>query len=474
MASNWAITIGISQYKRLQSLQYAQQDAKLIRDFLVQDAKFDQVYYFSDDSPAVVLDAGITIPTQPTVSHLRQFLEVRFAEPFLKPEDSLWFFFSGHGLQYANWDYLMPCDGDPEIVEETALQIDYIAECLKRSGATNIVLVLDACHTEEQKFGQGFGTDPQGVTTIFSSGFGETSYEIEALQHSSFTYALLEKLRTQNRNKSATLGHLYRYLCKRVPQLNRQYGKPAQVPRISVDPAIALETIPIPQSTTPHQKIPFVELAVGILVLITGGVGYSWYQQSVPSSVSSKPAAASLNHSKVSSSPRVDRSKANTVKPSPAPKVGNPNSNRQGAKPAAAGSPNQPDASKQNAAAAIYGKAPRPGKYQAKNAYFDTSGREIGSNQGRFCIRIINTPPASSAGYQQEIVSSLSFHNDQIYLDATLNVLQVNSTNTEFEDSEGIWQWAESKIGNSKLMAECLASRGSYIRQAKSRVTNEQ
>lgn len=80
MARQWAITVGVNQYQSLPALQYAKRDARLIRDFLARTAKFEQVYYFSDDSPDIVLD-GVTFSTQPTFANLQRFLEVRFSTP---------------------------------------------------------------------------------------------------------------------------------------------------------------------------------------------------------------------------------------------------------------------------------------------------------------------------------------------------------------------------------------------------------
>ncbi|MFN6539109.1 MAG: caspase family protein [Nostoc sp. EkiNYC01] len=59
--------------------------------------------------------------------------------------DNFWFFFSGHGIRYADRDYLMPCDDDPEDIENTVIAINFVTERLRRCGADNVVLILDAC-----------------------------------------------------------------------------------------------------------------------------------------------------------------------------------------------------------------------------------------------------------------------------------------------------------------------------------------
>lgn len=98
MGRNWAIAIGINIYENLSSLKYAKRDAEAIADWFGQDAKFDQVFLFTADSPAIE-QTNPPIPTSPTYGHLRRFLRAQFENierPLLKPEDNLWFFFAGH------------------------------------------------------------------------------------------------------------------------------------------------------------------------------------------------------------------------------------------------------------------------------------------------------------------------------------------------------------------------------------------
>ncbi|MGQ9870100.1 hypothetical protein [Leptodesmis sp.] len=98
----------------------------------------------------------------------------------------------------------MPADGHPDFADSTALSIDSITQYLQNSGTEKIVLVLDACHTETQQFGQGFGTDPSGVITLFSSDYGQISRKLDGLKHGSFTCTLLDGLQTLSKYQNAT------------------------------------------------------------------------------------------------------------------------------------------------------------------------------------------------------------------------------------------------------------------------------
>ena len=249
MAKNWAIAIGINQYDYLQPLNYAKRDALLIQEFLSNEAGFERIFFFSDDSPEL---AGKS--TRPTRTNLLRVLRQLFENPFMGVGDNFWFFFSGHGIRYADRDYLMPCDGDPEDIENTAISINFVTERLRRCGADNVVLILDACRNEGKKTGEGIGRQTaqearqQGVISIFSCIPQEYSYEIDALQQGAFTRALLEGLGIQG--KCATVERLDQYLKFRVPELVRQYKNTRQTPYVIAEPVNKSHLILVPRYAT--------------------------------------------------------------------------------------------------------------------------------------------------------------------------------------------------------------------------------
>jgi formylglycine-generating enzyme required for sulfatase activity/uncharacterized caspase-like protein len=251
MAKNWAICVGINQYDNLSPLNYAVRDAEAMRDYFT-EVGFDQVYLFTDNSPAIT-DAGKPFNSQPSYGSLRRFLRVRFDNAFLSSGDNFWFFFSGHGMRHGEKDYLLPCDGDPhpEGIEETAIPLSYVSERLRRCGADNVVLLLDACRNEGSSKGIGLGEEEQqGVITLASCSPSERSYEIEALQQGSFTYALLEALRIQGPGNCATVERLEQRLRYRIPEINQAHRKPKQNPYAVVEPAFKYHLILLQNQAT--------------------------------------------------------------------------------------------------------------------------------------------------------------------------------------------------------------------------------
>jgi formylglycine-generating enzyme required for sulfatase activity/uncharacterized caspase-like protein len=247
--TNIAITIGVQEYEFFPSLKYAANDAKKMRDFLLDEADFDEVFYFSDNSPKI---NGAS--TSPTRSRLEYLLENEVKKLSLKTGDNLWFFFAGHGSRENNIDYLIPIDGHSN-VERSGISVEYVIQQLQNSGADNIVLILDACRDKGDggRGGEGVGKQTEqearekGIITIFSCSPNECSWELKELEQGVFTYALLEGL--GSKGQKATAERLNEYLKYRVQELAQKKGK-QQTPRIIADPIEKSHLILMPKYAT--------------------------------------------------------------------------------------------------------------------------------------------------------------------------------------------------------------------------------
>jgi hypothetical protein len=179
-----------------------------------------------------------------------------FEKPFMEAGDNFWFFFSGHGRRHNGCDYLMASDSDPGDIERTAISISYVTEQLRRCGADNVILILDACRDQGSKSGEGIGNQAadvarqKGVITFFSCSPHELSYEIETLQQGIFTKAVLEGLGIQG--KCATVERLNHYLSARVPELIREHKgeKVRQTPYVIAEPITKSHLIICPHYAT--------------------------------------------------------------------------------------------------------------------------------------------------------------------------------------------------------------------------------
>ena len=84
---NIGITIGVQEYQFFPPLKYTANDAEKMRNFLLEEAGFDEVLYYSDYSPEINGDS-----TRPTRSNLEFLLEDEFKEAFMGIGDNFWFF----------------------------------------------------------------------------------------------------------------------------------------------------------------------------------------------------------------------------------------------------------------------------------------------------------------------------------------------------------------------------------------------
>lgn len=247
MARNFAVVVGINNYKKIQPLKYAKSDAERMCDFFTQDLQVspENLYFFSDDSPCDVWGRE----TQPTYSNLETFFTESFETPFLESGDTLWFYFSGHGMPYEGRDCLLPIDFSLSIASKTTIPLSGITDRLRRSGADNVVMLIDACRSDGAKnVGMGIGEEKQqGVITFFSCSPSQVSYEIDEIGQGAFTNVLLEALRIQGEENCATVERFANYLKFRVPKLTQRYKNYVQTPYVVIEPETKLHYILLPK-----------------------------------------------------------------------------------------------------------------------------------------------------------------------------------------------------------------------------------
>ncbi|MEH2453159.1 caspase family protein [Nostoc sp.] len=228
MANYWAIAIGINQYQLFQPLSCAQADAEALEDFLVTEGSFvpKHCLVMTDTSPPI--EDRSTYPTKENILLLLEDL----AATSWQPEDYLWLFFSGYGVNYKGKDYLMPAEGNPELVQETGIELRSLMQSLQLA-EMNVLLMLD--------INRAFGTQadaPVGeetielaqelqLATILSCQPEQFSHESSELGHGFFTAALLEALRSGN---GSNLADLESYLSLLMPKLCQHHWRPVQNP----------------------------------------------------------------------------------------------------------------------------------------------------------------------------------------------------------------------------------------------------
>ena len=215
----WALLIGIDGYQALGKLQYCAADARALGEVLVQRCGYDA-------SRVVTLtDAAKTPDTWPTLANIRR--RVTQISTFAERDDSVFIFFSGHGITKAGEGYLVPIDGDVQ----NAIALVWVKEQLNSSKAAHKILTLDACHAGAAAKGVS-GIVPTlatgtGLLMLLSSAKDQVSYPDETLGHSVFSYHLLQGLagKAAGADRELTAGELFAYVERELKAWSFRSGK---------------------------------------------------------------------------------------------------------------------------------------------------------------------------------------------------------------------------------------------------------
>ena len=235
MAKQWALLIGINQYKALQPLMYAQSDAIAVRNFFVDElgVPVNHCTLLTDLSAAIEPHAYMP---------LRQEIEqqlVTLCTEKVEPGDLLWVYFSGCGLAEGGQDYWLTLDSEPLHLGETAIALTQIFSTLAKAKTDQILLVMDMNRSQGAVGHRDIGTqtltlaNDYGITTFLSCQPNEFSHETMYLRHGLFTKALLEGLRYHG---CITASQLAAYVSDRVPELCEHHCRPPQTPVTVIPP----------------------------------------------------------------------------------------------------------------------------------------------------------------------------------------------------------------------------------------------
>ena len=187
-----AILVGVEEYQNpIESLKYTVDDTKLLAEALTKYGVYDRVITIADDAEI-----------KPEKSDILRKLAVETGNA--SSNDSILFYFSGHGISIEGKDYLIPADAfmtgnNMAMLASTALSVDEISAILKESPAKSQLIIIDACRNMG---GKAMGDAPgfediegsQDSIRIVSAKTGQRSYEWEDQGHGVFTYFFVKGL----------------------------------------------------------------------------------------------------------------------------------------------------------------------------------------------------------------------------------------------------------------------------------------
>lgn len=201
-ADTYVVAVGINRYKHAGTLRVSEDDAK---DFAALCKKYPGAH--------VSLITG----RYATRARLQKAIRDRFAGT--KADDTLIFYFSGHG----NTGGCATFDAPEGATDEQLLSFAYIAKVMKQSPAKRKIIIADACFSGSSRSNSNGArthrkTDPN-VVLFMSSRANETSAEGRGMDNSVFTTYLLKGLKgaaDANSDAKVTAREIFNYVSKNV------------------------------------------------------------------------------------------------------------------------------------------------------------------------------------------------------------------------------------------------------------------
>lgn len=226
-ASKFAVVVGVERYADLPKAAHASRDAAAVREHL-------KALGFPERNIVSLVDE------RATRGSLAKTVETWLANN-AKGASAVFFYFSGHGAPdvKTGQPFLVPFDGDPRYLSDTAYPVERLYAKLAALGAGQVVVALDSCFSgaggrsvlpagarplvpkvEEPAAGAA------GVVSLTAARADEISGTLDERGHGAFTYFLLEGLGAQARaGGSATPEELHAYLAPRVADAARRENR---------------------------------------------------------------------------------------------------------------------------------------------------------------------------------------------------------------------------------------------------------
>ena len=228
-----ALIIGIDEYEVIANAQWAESDAGMFYDFA------NKALGISIDR--IKLIRGDKSDMRGIWKSVEQWLPAHVNEK----KSDVYVYFAGHGLASENGDdvYLIPWDGDPELLKRTALKRSEFIDTLQSLNAASVTLFMDTCYSGKSKGGKGvLVADARGLRivkkekasdippnfTLFSAAASdETARSHPSLKHGLFSYWMMRGLGGEadtNGDRKLTNGELHSFVSKKVQQTAATIG----------------------------------------------------------------------------------------------------------------------------------------------------------------------------------------------------------------------------------------------------------
>jgi len=216
---NFAVVIGVEDYRNLPKADYAGRDAQAVHAHLRAAGYPERNIIQLRDQRA-------------TISDMKKYIE-EWLPKNIHSDSTLFFYFSGHGAPnpVTGEAYLVPWDGDAKFLTTTGYPLKKLYASLSGLKAKRIFVALDACFSGaggRSVLAKGArplvmkvetGLKPSSRLTLLTAASGdEITGTLESQGHGLFTYFLLKGLNgaAKDRRGRVTVQGVYDYLKPKV------------------------------------------------------------------------------------------------------------------------------------------------------------------------------------------------------------------------------------------------------------------
>jgi hypothetical protein len=238
-SSKSALVIGISEYSLLQPLSFCKNDG-------------EEMYKLLSSLEYKITDTN-NLTGFVKWDQMRDAIYDFFSDQHIKSEDTLVFYYSGHGVPDIDGDmYLATSEINPDQPKKRGFPFNDLTQLMQNSNSTRIVAILDCCYSGSAKISKGHEDDAAKLATAainrqsseLNTGEGrcilaasqalQEAYVLEEGNHSVFTYYLLQGLRGEeeaaaDNNGNITVDSLGKYIYNKIMSLPID-KKPKQKP----------------------------------------------------------------------------------------------------------------------------------------------------------------------------------------------------------------------------------------------------
>ncbi|MFA5140064.1 MAG: ankyrin repeat domain-containing protein [Elusimicrobiota bacterium] len=226
---DFALVVGVEKYSDLTSASYAERDAATVERHLL--------------AMGVPRRNLVTLTgTRATRTGLQKYLETWLPKN-VTPESRVYFFYSGHGAPNPTTGdaYLVPFDGDPNFLQDTAYPLERLYKKMGELKAKDVVMVVDACFS-----GSGGrsvlakGARPlvlskaepaqalaSNITVFSAASNDQITGTLDEYGHGIMTYFFLKGLNGDAKDKDGRVSaeSLYKYLLPKVQDEARRQNR---------------------------------------------------------------------------------------------------------------------------------------------------------------------------------------------------------------------------------------------------------